>query len=245
MFVLPISLCLDEFEDYENSLCSYPSLREQIKANLDFAESKGKKKLYFVTERTPQGDESERLLNEEIALRNQELVGTIRILDFTQESNFYTYVTKIKNSDADYVIITAAINPGIFQFIKNMKEQDVDVLILMNTDLEKEYAEQFSDVLEGVYIPALIGENFVGDFESAYEEKFGEKPNLYNALGYEMIAALYYVQERDGTVSRDAVADEISSEDYAIDGMRYNDYYMVQIPFDARLITGGQIVSVR
>lgn len=242
-FVFPVSLCLDEFKEYENSLCSYPSLREQIKANLEFAESKGKKKVYLITERSPQGEETERLLNEEIALRDQEIVGTIRILDFSQETNFYSYVSQIKNSDADYVIISVAFDPNIFQLIKNMKEQGVDVLILMNADLEKKYAEEFSEVLEGVYIPALIGEDFIGSFESAYEAKFGEKPNLYNALGYELIAASYNVQKEKGSIDRDSLVDEISDSDYAIRGFSYDEDYMVQIPFDTRLVTGGKIVS--
>ena len=231
-----ITLCVDEFEDYENVICSYPSLRNQIAHALNFADGET---FYIVTETSALGEIFIQFSEE---LAHEKKIKGIAKIDFATETTFYTYATKIKSLTPDFVYIGSSNPASNFQFVRALKEQDVRIPILIASDLEEEQLEQFKDILEGVYFTGFLRDEYSTDFMDGFIQTYGKEPNLYNALGYELVAAVY-ASEKKGNIGKQALVAEINENDFAIKGFTYENYTAI-IPLEVKQVIDGQLVPV-
>ena len=101
--VLGITFCTEDFSNFSNTLCSYPSLLDQGREQVTVAQQQGAKTLYYVTENSVLGQVMLGYIEDATQEQGMELIGT-EMIDTVQEKTFYTYATKVIASDADAVV---------------------------------------------------------------------------------------------------------------------------------------------
>jgi len=239
--VVGFTLCIDEFKDYVNTLCAYPSMREQVTNAINFADSLGRKKGYIVTETTVLGEIFTKFAKEAAKNNNQKIIG-IEKIDFTTETAFYTYVTKIISKKPDFVFLGTSLPPATMQFVKILKEQGISVPILVGSDLEEDLLAEFKTVLEGVYFTGFNKDEYAEEFIQDFTTTHNKTPNIYSAIGYELAAAAYAAQKK-GNTGKDALVDEINENDFAIINFVYEDYD-AKIPLQIKQVRNATLVPV-
>jgi len=246
VIALTVSLCTNSFKDYENIMCTYPGLDRMIKNSADFIYAKGKHDVYVVTEQSATGEMLIDLFKKYAESDGINLVG-IEKIDFTTETTFYTYVTKIKAKNPEVVYIASSAPILSFTFIKLLKEQKINSLIVTNLDVEEDNLVDFNQTLEGVYFPGFISSKYDADFTNAFRIKYGKEPNLYNALGYEIAALLYDVHklESEGMSLKEKVILLENKYDYAIPLLKYDSDGLIDIEFEPKQVINGQLIPVK
>lgn len=121
----------------------------------------------------------------------------------TQETDFRSQLTKIKNSDTE-IVFFAAWPKEIGLFLKQAKEMGIDLPFISADAVteDPDVIEIGGEAAEGVlYAFHTTPENKeYRDFVAVYKEKFGEEPPAYCAEAYDaVILAIQAIKENDGT----------------------------------------------
>lgn len=240
-YLLAASLCTDDFRKYENIMCTYPSLKSQVHYALDFALAQGKKKGYIVTENSPLGELFIAIAKEHAQKNGQEIIQT-DAFDTAVDKTFYGLVTKVNSKKPEFVYVGSANTPANLQIIKTMKEQEVHTMILGAFDIGEGSLKDFGTVLEGVYFSGWISEEYDKTFTQEFTERFGKKPNLYSALGYELAATLF-TTAKNGQVNKQKIITTFNENDFAIPDLQYKDSEVI-IPLHTKQVVNGKFVVV-
>lgn len=243
--LLPFSLCVDAFKKYENMLCTYPGLDKQIENSVKFIKSKGKANVYVVTENTPMGSLAEEIFRAKADELGIDVIGVEKI-DFATQKTYYTYVTKINARDPEAVYFISASPAANFVFVREMKEQNINTLIVTNLDVEEDHLKKFEDALEGVYFSGFISDVYEAEFTNLFKTKYGKTPNLYNAGGYELATLIYKVKNakaKDLNLKQSVMFYQ-NKYDFAIPEMTYDSEAMIETPFETKQVIDGELVAV-
>jgi branched-chain amino acid transport system substrate-binding protein len=131
------------------------------------------------------------------------------------DTNFNSIITKIKGEDFDVVFI-----PGYYEeaglIIKQAREQGITVPILGadgfdSPDLAKLAGDSaLNNVFYSNHFSSLDEDPVVQNFLKGFEEKYGEKPGAFHALGYDLakfvVDSIERAEKLDGESVKDAMA---------------------------------------
>ena len=139
------------------------------------------------------------------------------------DQDFSAIVTKVKSAGAEAIAICGTVTDSSL-LISQMDQQGVDAYIIGATSLYNTHALEIAgDALEGVgcvsvYISTNPDEK-VQEFVKKYNDKYGETPDAFAAMGYDMgyvlaAAADKAMQANDGVVDREGMKAGMEQTDY-------------------------------
>lgn len=120
-------------------------------------------------------------------------VGLVQEFD-AKETDFRSYLLKIKDSGSKYVLVGATRRTG-GEIIRQAKEMDLDVKFFSTSVLEgEELVSVGGEAVEGLIYPyPYDGESTLSSqarFRSTYNKKYGRDPEMLAANGYDALYLL-------------------------------------------------------
>jgi ABC-type branched-subunit amino acid transport system substrate-binding protein len=237
--VIGVTLCMDEFSTMTNVVCSYPSMQAQMEKTIAFGKQSGPKG-YFVTEQSVLGDTLASLMQSEAQANN-----VILFIDklSTTEVDPRIAATKVVQKNPSFVAVALSSPADSFLVIRSIKEQGYTGTIILSSDVNDEQLVQFKEDLEGVYVPWIVGiDDYNEVFVTQFTQRYGARPNIYNALGYELTTAAYELAKQPQQ-NKETYYSLENSNDYAIKNFHYI-HDSVVLPFTAHQIQNGTLVAV-
>ncbi len=139
------------------------------------------------------------------------------------DQDFTAIITTIKGLAPEAIALCGTVTDSSL-LISQIKQQGIDSFLMGGTSIYNSNAIDIAgDALEGVgcvsvYISTNPDEQ-VQEFVKKYEEKYGETPDAYSAMGYDMAYAFADACERamkanDGVVTRATLRDAMETIDY-------------------------------
>ncbi|MBQ7534014.1 MAG: ABC transporter substrate-binding protein, partial [Stomatobaculum sp.] len=139
------------------------------------------------------------------------------------DQDFSAIVTKVKSAEAEAIAICGTVTDSSL-LISQMAQQGVEAYIIGATSLYNTHALEIAgDALEGVgcvsvYISTNPDEK-VQEFVKKYQDKYGETPDAFAAMGYDMgyvlaAAADKAMQANNGVVDREGMKTGMEQTDY-------------------------------
>lgn len=133
----------------------------------------------------------------------------------TGDSDFKSYLTEIKNSDATVLYL-----PDDYDVVgliaKQVKEIGLDIQLMSSDSCsDPGLVEVGGDAVEGTYFTdhvSIQAEN-LSDFVTNYKEKFGEDPGSFAVLGYDAVYIAKAAIEKAGSTDSDAIKEALKTID--------------------------------
>lgn len=239
VLIVGVTVCTEDFRSYENVLCTYPSLREQIESALSFAQRNGRMQGYVITDKSAMGDLVVRYVEEIAPTLGQEILE-IQTIDPSQGTALYPEATKVGAKNPDFVYLVSGDLDAKFSLVKMLKEQGTDAMIIASFDLEESQIREHGNLLEGVYFPGFITDNYGAEFLEKFEERHERNPNIYHALGYDLAKTVFLAIEQ-GTLDREGVLSIMNENDFAIIGYRHENGSAIA-PIETKLVQNSKLV---
>ncbi|MBN7772723.1 ABC transporter substrate-binding protein [Clostridium aminobutyricum] len=134
----------------------------------------------------------------------------------TKDKDFNSILTSIKGKDFDVIFL-----PGYYQeaglVIKQARELGIDAPILGADGFDSPVLLELAgtSALNNVYFSnhysSLDQDPMVQNFIKAYKEKYGEEPNAFNALGYDLGKYIADSIQRAGSTDPTAIKEALAS----------------------------------
>jgi len=246
------SLCSKRFAEYENIWCGYPSTSQQLAETPDFMAKQGIETVALVTEQSDYGRESAEVIRTEASNVGYEVAIDEKIS--TDLRDFRTLATQITSESPDAVFVATASVPQNFLLMEQLNQLGYEGARFAGAaDTDVSHVEQFGDAVEGVYVSGSISpERFAQSFYDRFQEKYGEKPDLYSAIAYDMGRyALKSSQNYSGDISTIDNMNEfgqtvtnINYKNPAIPGYQFAEDRTVSFPTEIWQIQDGEYVPV-
>ena len=139
------------------------------------------------------------------------------------DQDFTAIITTIKGLNPEAIALCGTVTDSSL-LISQIKQQGIESFLMGGTSIYNSNAIEIAgDALEGVgCVSVYISTNpdaQVQEFVKKYEEKFGETPDAYSAMGYDMAYAFADACERamaanGGEVTRETLRDAMETIDY-------------------------------
>ncbi len=166
----------------------------------------------------------------------------------TQETDFRSQLTKIKNSDAE-IIFFAAWPKEIALFLRQTKEMGINLLFISADAVTEdpdviEVGEEAAEGLLYAFHTTPQNKEYTG-FIARYKEEFGEEPPAYCAEAYDaVILGIKAIEESDGT--KEDIKNKLYQigRDYigASGEITFDENGDVSKPFIIKTVKNGQFV---
>ena len=133
----------------------------------------------------------------------------------TGDSDFKSYLTEIKNSDATVLYV-----PDDYDVVgliaKQVKEIGLDIQLMSSDSCsDPGLVEIGGDAVEGTYFTdhvSIQSEN-LSSFVASYKDKFGEDPGSFAVLGYDAVYIAKAAIEAAGSTDSDAIKEALKALD--------------------------------
>jgi len=140
-------------------------------------------------------------------------------------SDFYTLLTKLRNSGADGVFVAAETQDGS-TLVKQIKQFGIDMDVFgVGSWATSDFIELTGDAAEGIYAAVPYVSNLPGErnerFVKDYTEAYGQAPGKYGAAGYNALNIMMAAIERAGSSDAEAIVDGLEQTDYEAPNGRY------------------------
>ncbi len=234
--VIGLTLCTDEFDKYVNIFCTYPSLKFQVKEAAKTIKRYGTT-AYIITENTETGNLLLGYAESYFDQYNIQLAGKDKFLP--DETLFYTIATKAIDRNPDAIYIVSATPISNLKLASSLREQNYNGKIIIGSDITEKYLVEFGDVLDGVLFVGLIDDNYLPKFTESFIAKYGKNPNMYNAYGYELVAAAFKAQERN--IAAESFPSLEEEYDFAIEYLQYEGR-QARIPMVVKEVVNTKLV---
>ncbi|RPA62486.1 branched-chain amino acid ABC transporter substrate-binding protein [Aerococcus agrisoli] len=169
------------------------------------------------------------------------------------DADFTSILTNVKAADVDVIFIA-----GFYQeagtIIKQAREMGIDTVIVGPNGFANDNLTQLAGEanMDDVYYVANFvfsddADQDVKDFEQAYTDKFGVKPDMYSALAFDAVNMIMDAIDRADTTDPAAIRDAIEATD-AFDGIAYpisfdEDHNIVDAPVFIQEFQDGQMTD--
>lgn len=242
-----VSMCSDEFQNYDNMICTYPSPYYQLKASYIYLTTIGKESFYAILSNDASGESIYQMffqIADEIGLKMLD-ASKINVSD----SDFYTVIDKTISQNPDFVVV-ATLNQGAnLKIVKELKEKGYAGMIMSGGDFNEDLVKEYQDILENVYLTGQAKFEYDENFVSAFTEKYDlTEPNMYQAYGYMWIEVLYNLAEQnpDQHFTIDDIVEYVNShaDDLAIKGFKYDADKKVEFPMKVMLAKDGKLEEI-
>lgn len=236
--IIGLTLCTDEFDAYLNIYCTYPSLKFQVEEAAKTIKKYGDTS-YILTENSEMGILLGDYAEDYFEQYGINLLGQDKFMP--NEELFYTIVTKAIETDPDAVYIVSATPYSNLKIASSLREQGYKGKIVIGSDVTEKYLADFGKILDGVLFVGQIEENYLPGFVESFKKKYGKNPNMYHALGYELVAAGFKAQEE--RISSDAFPVIEKNYDFAIKNLQYEGR-QVRIPMVVKQAVDAKLVKI-
>lgn len=245
--LVALSMCADQFKNYNNMICNYPSPYFQIKESYRYPVTLGKKTFYAVLANDAFGADLLRM----IAKVSDEL--GLKMLDSSKvnanDLEFRTVTSKIIKANPEFVMVATSNQSTNIRIIKELKEIKYGGIILSGGDFEEKMIKENQSILEGVYLAGQAKLDYGSEFIKLYSKKYGGNPNLYTAFGYAWGDILYELIKTDSKkqFKIDEVMDSVNlrSDELAIKGMKFDkEKKEIKFPMQVFRVEKGDLKSV-
>lgn len=242
-----LSMCTDQFKNYKNMICNYPSPYFQLKESYRYPATLGKKTFYAVLTNDAFGTDLLRM----IAMVSDEI--GLKMLDSSKvnasDLEFRTVTSKIVKANPDFVMVATSNQSTNIRIIKEIKERKYGGLILSGGDFEEKMVKENQNILEGVYLAGQAKLDYGSEFVNLYSKKYGGGPNLYVAFGYAWGDILYELIKTDPKKQFDVeeIMDNVNSrsDELAIKGMKFDKVKReIKFPMQVFRVENGDLKSV-
>lgn len=239
------SLCSPSFKDYEQLFCIYPSVKEQLSQTPEFLESQGIETIVLITEQSEYGNEAASAIKNGAEKQNYNV--TLEEKFTPEQTDMRTIATKIITQDPDAIFVASQDVIQNFLLLKQLHELGYNGIRIAYTDIDPSYLEDFSESVEGIYVPGVIGNNFSAEYMSAYQEKYEEEPDLYSAIAYDVFRYLYGAwKDNDKNLQGiERVLVEYSYKNSAISGYNFSSERRVLFPTQIWKVEGGEFKPIQ
>lgn len=125
-----------------------------------------------------------------------------------QQTDFRSLISKLKSVTPEPdVIYLSGYGPSYGVFIKQLKEQDVQVPLTADMTLGMpDTLQQIGSAADGAYfVDGKMSPKFVKHFS----ERYGKEPSSYAGYAYDVIAVLHRKTEESGSVTVDTIRREL------------------------------------
>ena len=157
------------------------------------------------------------------------------------ETSFYTIATKAIKENPDTIYIISATPFSNLEIASSLRKQNYEGQVIIGSDITEKYLTDFGDILNGVLFVGLINDNHLPKFTEAFRAKYGKNPNMYNAYGYELVAAAFKAQEKNIDINAFPALEE--EYDFAIEGLAYQGK-QVNIPMVVKKVVNSKLVKM-
>lgn len=240
-----VSMCVDEFKNYANMLCSYPSPLYQINKSFQFLSREEKQSITVMITNDAFGQSIADVFSQ--GAKNNGLTDQGAIFVEANSQQFYTEAAKAIAQKPDVIVVSAASPDVVVRLIKSLKERGYQGMIMVATDIDAGIATKFSSILEGVYSMGLPKLEFDQSFFNNYKNNYGEEPDLYASYGYLLPQILMGAQETK--TGKNLTVDDVikyvnsHSTEFPIKGIAYNNQKQIELPMLIYQIKNGTLVE--
>jgi len=243
-----MSMCTDQFKNYENMICNYPTPYYQLKESYKHPKTLGKTNFYVITSNDAFGESILQMMGDVAKELELNLLGSEKVN--ASDMDFSISVRKIIQTNPEFIVVATMDQPANIRIIKNLKEAEYKGMIYDGGDFEEKMVKEFQGVLEGVYLTGQPKLDYSSDFSSLYSQKYGEgKPSVYTAYGYVWADILYNLAKshpKDQFTIQDMM-DYVNSHpnDLAISGLNYDQTKReIEFPMQVFVVENGELKSV-
>lgn len=242
-----LSMCADQFNNYNNMICNYPSPYFQLKESYRYPAILGKKTFYIVLANDAFGTD----LLQMITKVSDEL--GLKILDSSKvnanDLEFRTLTSKIIKANPEFVMVATSNQSTNVRIIKELKERKYGGMILSGGDFEEKMVKENQSIFEGVYLAGQAKLDYGSEFVNLYSKKYGGGPNLYTAFGYVWGDILYELIKTDPKkqFTIEEIMDNVNSrsDELAIKGMKFDKAKReIEFPMQVFRVENGDLKSV-
>lgn len=178
-----MSMCSDQFKNYKNMICNYPSPYYQLQESFKLIKEKNVNAFYPILANDTNGQAIFLMLSQISEELNLQITGESKV--DVKNSEFYTITSKAIKSGPKFIFIGTGQPTTNFKIVKELKEKGYSGMIIIGSDVEEKQIKEFQDTLEGVYFTGIAKVQYDPAFLALYSNKYkGEEPNLYTAYGY-------------------------------------------------------------
>ena len=225
------ALCSPDLLKYKNLVCGYPSTKDQL-IDLSKIVSKYKiKKLAFVSDGSQYGTEVGEILKTLEKEGVFELSQTIEIAAVSDAER--SVATKVVRSKSDAIFATTQSTATSLNLFKRLNEQGYKGVRIGFLDVDDSMLKGFADNLKGVLLPGYVTSNYSKEFALTYEAKFGGKPDMYAAIGHDMLLTLLasFKKNPDKTKIIESIASTSASQT-ALKNFQFNVDRTINLPLE-------------
>ena len=242
-----MSMCADQFKNYKNMICNYPSPYFQLRETYRYPASLGKKNFYSILANDAVGESFLQMLGAISKELNLNFIGSEKVN--VDDLEFRTIAQKALKDNPEFITIATTNQSANIKVIKAIKEKGYKGVILSGGDFEEKMVKEFSDILNGVYMAGQAKLDYGSDFVNLYSQKYGGKPNLYAAFGYTWGDILYGLIKNNPKkkFSADNIMDSVNSrsDELAIKGMKFDKIKKeIKFPMQVFRVENGGLKSV-
>lgn len=242
-----LSMCADQFKNYDNMICNYPSPYFQLKESYRYPATLGKKTFYAVLANDAFGTDLLQMIakvSDELGLK---MLDSIKVN--ANDLEFRTITSKIIKANPEFIMVATSNQSTNIRIIKEIKERKYGGMILSGGDFEEKMVKENQNILEGVYLAGQAKLDYGSEFVNLYSKKYGGAPNLYTAFGYVWGDILYELIQTDSKkqFSIEEIIDNVNSrsDELAIKGMKFDKVKReIKFPMQVFRVENGALKSV-
>lgn len=245
LFFVTLSMCADQFQQYENMMCIYPSPYYQLKETYKYPKSIGKTSLYIITANDSFGNDLTEMTKKIAGEIGLKIIGDDKVN--IKDLEFRIVAQKAVEAEPDLIMVATMNLPSAIKIINSLKEKKYKGMIMGGADIEENTIKEFQNTFEGVYLTGRAKLDYNSEFLKEYKDKKGGEPNLYTAFGYVWSDILYKLIKSGKQITSKTIMDYVDSEskNLAIKGMKYNRAdRTIKFPMEIVIIKNGQIEKV-
>lgn len=242
--VITNGLCSPKLTALPNVVCAYPSSEEQLAPLGPLAAKLGVKTLAVISEQS------------EFAIETKEIVerlakgGAFQIVseDTVQagENDFKTLIARVRAKKPAAVFAVTADPAVSFAFFKQLRESGYGGERIGYLDADPKYLDEFGASIDGVYLPGFVPNRFRASFVAQYRQEFGSEPDMYGALGYDLLRLTLQAitAEKSGAEPLLAKVVAFDYRDGAVPGLRFRPDRTVTLPLEVWTVRDHRYLPV-
>lgn len=190
-FITPTIWTLEEQREWNYVYFTLVNFEHVSDALLDCAESKGYKGIGLLRLSREYGQVGSQQLNELAPDHGIEIVAEEQGTD--EDTDFTSQLTKLRSANPDALIVWFA-NPAGALILQNMRQLGLDLPVLAPLSMATSALFDAGEAAEGVIVQAQLaaGEPLPRqtEFVEGYQDRFGEEPETFHAVGYDTVKIL-------------------------------------------------------
>ncbi len=241
--VVSFSLCSGAFRSLTNVLCGYPSASVQLRSLLPNLRVKGIESLAVISQDSQYGEETEQALAENLASTSTQIAFRERVS--AEQRDFRSLIAKLRRANPQAVFVVIADPAQAFSFLKQLWQGGYRGERFAYIDYDDKYLRDLGSWSDGIIVPGAFAGGYDPRFVRAFTERYRTAPDVYAALGYDLLRTAVKALENNRWHKR-GLSDQIPLlpfTDTAIRGFRFLPDRSIDFPIGSLLVKDRRFVE--